>query len=285
LAGIANSDFSDYLAVVRSGTKKSFDQMCKLRNRSIIGGTSGAEYYMTYSMWPIKKHQEVLSELGLSYETPKSMNNDDIQVYLTRPGTIKELKRQIELRVSTRGSARSYAFLSRCDTLVSASYLLWDKIYWSDDSKYSLKDLIDKALESNDTGINLPAFFPFHADYDYMIHLCSMEKGMNVKPYRQYKRMGVFTKILSTMPNERTMKHFLRRHWYNDTTSMDDAEYEYYNSALKNIMPWLSETPEETMDNLGYDNLHVSYKQPQISMTCVDNYLISWQSDQLCAVD
>lgn len=251
LAGIYGADFSDYYMCLTD--RATHNLMSVLHRRPMIGGKLLSDLSAHYRAWPTDKYKAMMERLEITPGFSHDLSFEDLE-FLFRPVmSWQDVKNRVELSISNQSTARSFTFLTRCETIMSSSYILWDKIFMHSDGGLSLEELVSKAARSEESEgpVSLDRLFPNIADLAsvYSALECSVE--YNHAPSKYIYRPHVYEPLHSGLHDMKLLKEVLANKWYGMIVKSSKTTIDLAFETLQEMLPWLSDSRELSLERSG----------------------------------
>lgn len=251
IAGIYGADFSDYYFCLND--RATHNMMSVLHRKPVIGGKLLSDLSGHYRAWPTDKYHRVMERLNIEPGFANSLSFDDLEFYFRPVMSWDDSKRRVELSVSNQSIARSFTFMSRCETVMSSAYLLWDKIFMHGEGSMALDELILSAINTTEEegAVTLDRLFPNATDLSsvYSSLLCNVE--YNTLPSRYIYRPHYYEPLHSGLNDLYIIKDVIASKWYGMIVKSSRTTVDLAFDSMREMLPWLSDDPEQTLKASG----------------------------------
>jgi hypothetical protein len=210
------------------------------------------EFSLSYRLWPVEKHNRVLRDLGISPDYANSQSSKDLEVLFRKPISIEEMRHKLKIQVCSPSLARTRVFLTRCESIFTSAYLLWDKIFQHADRKFSFKDLFREI--DHDREVCIPELFPMSDEYSYILGLLSKRQIVEPNNMEMVLMKQAFTPFSIGLPTLGELRDCLALIWYGHKNQMRTNISMNTWETLKEIFPFLNEDIDVTLMNSGLDS-------------------------------
>lgn len=253
IAGLYGTEISDYYNSCQDPYTKHM--LTVLHRNPTIGGHLLSEFSTTYRAWPMKRYKRLLSDLNIIPDYKSSLTFSDLEFFFRPSLSVSDVKDKIKLTLSNSSIARSFSFLTRCQSVMSSAYLLWDNIFTIDGShEYSMGDLIKEAESLEIDELSLEVLFPNHSDLNLTLLACQSDITTFSNKTRFIFRSHTYSPIFSGLNKMNQIKKTLGRKWFNIRGSISEKAADRTFETLKQMIPWLSSDANETLEKSGLDS-------------------------------
>jgi hypothetical protein len=242
LAGIFNSDFSDYISCKTN--KLALHMMNVTRRLPSLSSESESVDKLVYRMWPTRRYNAALEKMGIDRSEVLNYGFESLKVLLQPPDTIDEATDRVKISLSAHSSSRAFATLCRTDNQFSQAYLLWDKIFRVGGELLALDEYRD-LLKTTETKSTLD-IFPLRDEYNYYLRL--IEKPLvitDTKVTYILSHQG-YAAMHSALPSLREINNLLLTDWYGVST-FRGKQMLNARQKIKKLFPWYSEDRYESL--------------------------------------
>jgi hypothetical protein len=244
-SGLVTSDYDDWIEcsanhdVLKTYIKYSIKDV-------LIDEDTG--HSLIYRLWPKRKYQMVLKELGLSSDKP-FLSND--RIFLMKyPQDSNQLKLLFSNYATNPSIAKSFSWMTRNSCVQLSAFCQWG-------IKFENKSYRQVVMnpEVTEKEVIISDCFPESSQYgrffeieqeDYKFVKLEKEKTLG---YHEFYPIVEKDKVVASW------KKALDRVWFNIEYGSLDAELEATFQELKHMVPWLNENIKCTIDKSPFDNM------------------------------
>lgn len=247
IAGIYGADYSDFHMCLEDTSCHHL--LSVLHRRPVLGGKLLNDLSAHYRAWPVAKYKQVIGELGIEAGYGHKLTFQQLEFLFRQVMSWQDCNDRIKLSVSNQSIARSFTFLTRCESIFSSAYLLWDRIFSDGTNSLALDELILKAvaMEEEDGPAGLDKIFPNHVDLASVHSALECQVQVDVLQSRFIYRPHVYEPIHSGLHDMSLIKDVLAKKWYGMIVRPSRTTIDLAFSSLQSMLPWLDEDPDVTL--------------------------------------
>jgi hypothetical protein len=246
-AGFCTATLADWFAAThRPGARSILSRLGNMMAPQTLDDLES----LNFGVFPVKKFRKLLDRMHLSPDTVDAeINAENLESLLSSSTSMAEERIKIKRAITRPGVAASLSWHSRTEVIRMTPYLLWASIFRSEKGKLTRDGLLRKMSKTDPYPIEV--LFPMHESLVATHNaIMSVTKLVEVK---RFKRLtySYISPMFSHKEHREQIKSILLARWYH--RDLDQILLEQWWPALQRDVPFLMDTPLETLDASPFD--------------------------------